>query len=93
METVPNDMETGPNEFSIKNHQNVLLTNPVFLRIVVLKNVTCCGEGYTFKFGDFLVAVFLGAFIDNIPTENQLLWKATMFLLVAIFIVLTFLII
>ena len=58
METVPNDMETEPNEFSIKNHQNVLLTNPVFLRIVVLKNVACCGEGYTFKFGDFLVAVF-----------------------------------
>ena len=36
-----------------QNHQNFLLTNPVFLRIVVLKNVTCCGEGYTFKFGDF----------------------------------------
>jgi hypothetical protein len=58
METVSNDMETEPNEFSIKIHQNVFLTNPVFLRIVVLKNVTCCGEGYTFKLGDFLVPVF-----------------------------------
>jgi hypothetical protein len=40
---------------------------------VVLKNVTCCGEGYTFKFGDFLVAVFFSVlFFKQSHKKNNL---------------------